>query len=71
MTRVCSISPISYLENQIREVFGLTGTPVRMVIASAAISRSKEGNMTLTHLRSLPCARICSARSALRSLSAR
>ena len=32
MTRVCSISPISVLENQIREVFGLTGTPVRMVI---------------------------------------
>lgn len=33
MTRVCSISPISaILENQIREVFGLTGTPVRMVI---------------------------------------
>ena len=31
MTRVCSISQ-RYLENQIREVFGLTGTPVRMVI---------------------------------------
>ncbi len=43
-----------YLENQIREVFGLTGTPVRMVVRERGDKALPEkmnsgGNMTLTH----------------------